>query len=103
MFKLPQDLKNMIYNDYVKPDMILLELKNILNSNESKKLNHKQINYYLKNVVLKNKIVINHLINNDKIFEIIYSNHIIKGDKTFDKIDDPIESMALTWLMYLYH
>ena len=101
--KLPNDIENLIYFDYVEPDMIMTELKKILNSYNSKNLYHKSLYHYLKNIILKNDIVVSNLINNDKIFKQIYDKHIIKGEKNFILIEDPIESMALSWLMYLYH
>ncbi len=100
---LPDDIINLIICEYIKPDLILVELKNILNSNQSKKLNSKTLYLYLKNIVLKNDIVINSLVKNDEIFCKIHDIHINKNEKSFVLFDDPIESMALSWLMYLYH
>lgn len=103
MTKLPEDIQNFIFYDYIKPDMIMLELEQILRSDESKKLNQQTLYYYLTYVVLKNDIVIENLLRNDKIFKIIYNEHIIKKEKAFVNFQDPINSMALSWLMYLYH
>lgn len=100
---LPEDIQKLIIYDYVKPDLILLELKEILNSEKSKKLDWQSLYLYLKDVVFKNEIIIKNLNDNDKIFNLIYKQHILKNEKTFELIDDPIESMALSWLMYLYH
>jgi hypothetical protein len=96
-------MDNLISYEYVKPDIILTELKEILKSNDSQSLNHKPLFYYLKNVVLLNDIVVKNLINNDDIFKSIYEKHIIKGDQNFELLEDTIESMSLSWLMYLYH
>lgn len=101
--RLPEDIENMIHYEHVKPDLILIELNQILKSEESQKLNCEPLYYYLKNVVLTNLIVVENLISNDKIFKKIHDKHIIKGEKNFVLIDDSIESMALSWLMYLYH
>ena len=97
------NIENVIYINYIKPAMILTELKKILNSTDSQKLKCDTLYYYLKNVVLSNSIVVKNLIDNDRIFKDIYDKHITKGNKNYIKIEDPIKSMALTWLMYLYH
>jgi hypothetical protein len=94
--------KQIIY-EHISPDMILLELTEILNSEKSKKIIHTPLYWYLKNIVLKNKIVVKNLIQTDKTFQMIYEQHIIKGEKNFIHTLDPIESMAQSWLMYLYH
>lgn len=100
---LPEDIQNHIFYDYVKPDMIIFELEQILDSEESKKLNHQQLYYYLKNVILNNEIVIRYLLNNNDVFKIIYESHIVKKEIKFELFEDKINSMALSWLMYLYH
>lgn len=106
---LPEDIQKSIYNDYIKPDMIIIELNKILKSEESKKLNHIPLYLFLSNVVFKNdvvfnnEIVIKNLLSNDKIFKIVYEQHIIKKENTFVNFKDSINSMALSWLMYLYH
>ncbi len=100
---LPDDIINLIIFNYIKPDLILMELQDILNSDQSKKLDCELLCGYLKNVILKNDIVVNSLVKNDEIFSKIHNIHIIKNEKTFVLIDDPIKSMALAWLMYLYH
>ena len=102
MNKLPKDIQKLIIYDHVYPNLILQELSEILNSEQSKKLVYTPILYYLKNVILKNEIVIKYLIKNDRIFNIIYEEHIIKKEKNFILLNI-IDSMALSWLMYLYH
>ena len=101
--RLPKNIENQIYYENVRPDLILTELNQILKSEESQKLNLEPLYFYLKNIVLKNQIVVENLISNDEIFKIIYDKHITKEEKSFVLIEDPIESMALAWLMYLYH
>lgn len=103
MSKLPEDIENKIHYEHVIPELILTELNQILKSEESQKINCEALYYYLKNVVLKNQIVVENLISNNEIFKIIYDKHIIRGKKYFVLIEDPIKSMALYWLMYLYH
>lgn len=103
MSNLPRDVQNFISYEYVKPDMILTELNTILESHDSRNLDCNALYHYLKNVVLLNNNVVNYLIKNNNIFKIIYDKHITKGEKTFIEMKDPILSMSLSWLMYLYH
>jgi hypothetical protein len=89
--------------EHVDPNIILLELEEILNSPESIKLDHDQLSWYLENAVLKNKIVINHLINGNEIFKKIYDYHFVQKKNWFEKFESTIESIALCWLVHLYH
>lgn len=98
-----KDTYNFILYEHVNLNVILIELDQILKSEESKKLNQQSLYYYLKNVILKNNIVIKNLLHNNKIFKIIYDSHIINKKKTFELFEDIINSMALSWLMFLYH
>jgi len=101
--RLPENIENKILYEHIIPYLILIKLNMILNSNDSKKLNYRMLYCYLKYNVLSNKIVVKNLISNDNIFKTIYEKHIIRGEKTFVMIKDQIESMALSWLHYLYH
>ena len=103
LLRLPEDIENMIYYEHVRPDLILTELNQILKSKESQRLNCKALYYYLKNVVLVNPIIVENLISNDEIFKEIYDKHITRGEKIFEHFEEPIRSMALSWLYYLYH
>lgn len=82
---------------------ILLRLYQILMLKVSRKLNHKPLYFYLKNKVLTNSTVVENLITNDEIFKIIYDKHVIKKKMDWVNFKDPLESMALAWLMHLYH
>lgn len=101
--RTPEDIKNKIHYELVRPDLILIELNQILKSEESQELNCEPLYFYLKNIVLTHPIVVENLISNDEIFKYIYNKHITKQEKNFVLIKDPIKSMALSWLMYLYH
>jgi len=50
--------------------------------------------YYSKMISNLPEYILNH---------IFYDSHIIKKEKTFKSFEDIISSMALSWLMYLYH
>lgn len=82
---------------------ILMRLYQILILEVSRKLNHKPLYFYLKNKVLTNLTVVENLITNDEIFKIIYDKHVIKKEIDWVNFKDPLESMALAWLMHLYH
>ena len=73
--KLPLNIIKLIYFEYVKPDLICIELKIILNSLESKNLNYYPLYNYL-HVVLKNKIVINY---NEEKLTLLAVRHMITG------------------------
>jgi hypothetical protein len=104
---LPADILNLIYIDYVKPDLILMEVVKelyvILNSDDSMSLDSTPLETFLRNHVLQNSVVIQHLIKNDKEFQLIYEIHIIQGKKVFECFPDIVSSMAACWLMYLHH
>lgn len=100
---LPTDVQKRIYSEYVKQYLILTELNDILNSEPSKSLDPKPLYYFLKKSIIDNKQIIKYLNENNKIFKLIYDEHIIRCIKTFKKIDDEVESLALSWLMHLYH
>lgn len=100
---LPDNIQKYIYFEYVKPDLILTELKNILNSKSSQNLDTKLLYNFLKKFILNDKQIIKYLLDNDKVFELIYKEHIINDIKRFKNFNDKYESFALCWLMYLYH
>ena len=104
---LPAEIVNFIYIDYVKPDIILMEVLNelyiILISDDSIGLDSTPLETFLRNHVLPNSVVIKHLIKNDKEFQLIYEIHIIQGKKVFEQFPDIVSSMAACWLMYLHH
>ena len=101
--KLPVDIVNLIYINYVNPDIICIKLYTILSSIESTKLNSIPLENFLRKHVLQNDIVIKYLIKNDKIFENIYNTHIIQGNQIFTSFPDIVSSLAMCWIMYLYH
>jgi hypothetical protein len=102
--KLPQDIVNKIYMEYINPELVCTELNLILNSTDSIEFRGcEQLTEFLKKRVLNNKIVVKYLNKNNQIFQKIYKDHIIDGNKTFVKIPDLEYSLALSWLMYLYH
>jgi len=101
--KLPKDIVKLIYINYVNPDIICRKLYVILNSIESNTFNSIPLENYLRTHVLQNDIVIKYLIKNDNIFGDIYNSHIIQGNQIFTSFPDIISSLAMSWLMYLYH
>jgi hypothetical protein len=101
--KLPSDLINKIYTDYVKPELICRELNIILDSTESRDLNIEPLENFLRTHILPNSIVIKYLIKNDKIFPDIYKTHIINREQTLVLFPDLVSSLAGCWIMYLYH
>lgn len=101
--KLPSDLVNKIYIDYIEPQLICRELNIILNSTESQELSFEPLENFLRKHVLPNSIVTKYLIKNDNIFPDIYQTHIINREQTFILFPDLVSSLAKCWVMYLYH
>jgi hypothetical protein len=101
---LPIDIVKIIYIDYIKPDLICIELNFILNSIQSQQLNCYPLYKFLKNNnILQNKIIVKYLLKNDYIFQQVYKDHIINKIKVFIRFPDMLGSFAKSWLMYLYH
>lgn len=100
--RLPYDIVRKIYEEYAEPQMLYDELNLKLNLYSSTILNSYELKIFLPNI-LKNKILVNYLFKNNQIFKIIYTKHFIKKENDFLLIKCPVESMALAWLMHLYH
>lgn len=100
---LPTDLVKMIYIDYIKPELICIELNVILYSTESNQLDITPLDNFLRKHVLHNSIVIKYLIKNNNIFRNIYQTHIINNEKSFELFPDLVSSLAMCWIMYLPH
>ena len=101
--KLPSDLVNKIYIDYIEPQLICRELNIILNSTESQELSFEPLENFLRKHVLPNSIVTTYLIKNDNIFKQIYKTHIINRKKTLVLFPDLVSSLAGCWIMSLHH
>ena len=90
--KMPYDIRELIYYKYLQ-----LEITHILNSSESQCLNYKPLyNLFI------NYNIINNLRETYQIFDFIYKDHYIDNKNTFVKFKK-LNSLCLTWLMYLYH
>jgi len=100
--KLPETIVHNIYMDYIKPELICAELNLILKSVDSMQLNIEPLEKFLEKHVLNNEIVVKYLIKNDIIFKQIYKEHFIDDNIIFIKMTT-VSSLALCWLMYLYH
>ena len=102
--KLPVDIVNMIYIDYIKPELVCAELNDVLISVESQNLNCTPLyNFLINNNILQNKIIVKYLLKNNTIFNNIYQSHIIKGTQTYEKFPNITSSLAQCWIMCLYH
>ena len=99
---LPEAIVNNIYMNYIKPELICAELNLILKSVDSMQLNNEPLEKFLEKYVLNNEIVVKYLIKNDKIFKQIYKTHFIDDNIIFIKMTN-VSSLAMCWLMYLYH
>lgn len=98
---LPLEIEKTIFNDHFKLNLSYIKLQNILECDESTKLNISKLLPYV-NYILKNKEYIEFLSKKDKIFNLIYKDHFIEKRKCFVNLPTN-KSLALSWLMYLYH
>ena len=99
---LPNDIKKNIFHDHFEYILKYEELKHILNSELSQKLNISLLLPYVKKYILNDKKYISFLFKNNKTFKNIYTAHYIDHNKNFILMNVN-ESFALSWLMYLYH
>ena len=81
--------------------ILATEILTEVTSNESKNLNSLKLKTLL-SLCFENEQIINILRSKDNIFNMLYENHI-NGKYDFENIKDPIDCIALSWLMYLYH
>jgi hypothetical protein len=100
--KLPDDIIRKIYEEYLKPDMLYEDLIYTLQLRDSKRLNIKPLKTFIPQL-LQNKIFVEYLRKKDSLFNDIYTTHIINKTNTYVNAASTIDSMAITWLTYLYH
>jgi len=98
---LPEDLKKKIYIDYFGSIYIFNKFINErLKMIESVKLNYCKIINIIP-FIINNKTIVEYLLENNNEFRLTYNDHI-NGKKNF-KLMDWNNSIALSWLYYLYH
>ena len=98
---LPNDIKKKIYIDYFGSIYIFNKFINErLNMIESVKLNYCKIINIIPFIV-NNKTIVEYLLEHNNEFRLTYNDHI-NDKKNFKKMDW-INSIALSWLYYLYH
>ena len=108
--KLPSDIKFYIFYTYVYPDMIFIRYSEIIihvESIECQRLTengHRKLSELLKSIMFDKTFrpIIQKLCNNHSEFKKTYDLHR-SGDKGFVKINNKINSLALSWMFYLYH
>jgi len=95
---LPYDIQEIIYYKFWQ-----LEIENILNSNDSQSLNYKPLfNFFNKYDIINNLNIINNIREKYSEFDIVYKQHYINNKITFVNFNK-LNSLCLSWLMYLYH
>jgi hypothetical protein len=109
---IPEDIKVDIFEKYLYPNRIVLDLLEELESHESKTLNIINLVPILRNV-LNDSLAIKYLLNNyiyicpynnyfKNYFKMLYEDIIINKKKCFILVQDPIEDFSLTWVHYMY-
>ena len=99
--KIPKDIVSKIVDDYFKYDIEYNSLLNILENNNSKKLNGCDLLYYIDNV-LNDPLYIKYIQSKNSLFKEIYQEHYVQNNKTFILMNVK-ESLCCSWLMNLYH
>lgn len=98
---LPEDLKKKIYIDYFGSIYIFNKFINErLKMYESIRLDYCKIINIIP-FIINNQTIIKYLLLNNSEFRLIYNDHI--DDKKNFKLMDRTNSLALSWLYYLYH
>lgn len=101
ILKLPADIKRAMYKEHFELPLLHQEVLSILRSQASQRLNNKELLLFLPSII-RNERLITFLRKNDDIFDCIFEKHIVQKEKCFLNLL-PLDSMALAWLMYLYH
>tara|TARA_Y200000002_G_scaffold381432_1_gene395466 strand:+ start:1906 stop:2223 length:318 start_codon:yes stop_codon:yes gene_type:complete len=99
--KLPLDITQKIFDDHFKYFLKYNILKKALNSKKSYCLNTEDIIHHINEILFDNKYI-NFLRKENSIFNTIYYSHFIDNEVGFVNLPKN-HSMALSWLMYLYH
>ena len=101
--KIPVEIQYYIYNTYFSPKVLYSEVTNILNCQLSRNLDRKPLyELFIKHNLIENKYFIDYAIKKDDIFKQLYTEHYINNKNIFVHFNT-IESLCLSWLMYLYH
>lgn len=99
---LPDDILRTIYDNYLSPQLVCDKLQIILQSKESRNLNHFPLSEYLEQVVFKDSLVIEKLKRENPLFLHIYCSEIEDNNRRFARFTNKYDSFALSWLMFLY-
>ena len=100
--KLPDDIIRKIYEEHFKPEFLFEDLVYIFMHISSRRLDSNLLKNFMPKL-LNNKILLVYLLKNDGLFNEIYTNHIIHKKNTYVNVNSAIDSMAITWLAFLYH
>jgi hypothetical protein len=100
--RLPDDIIRYIYEEYLKPDMLYEDTINVLHLQCSRRLDPDPLIKFIPKL-FQNKILVEYLVKNDELFKHIYTGHVINKTNTYKNVISIIDSMAITWLTYLYH
>ena len=95
---LPSDLQRLILYKFFK-----LEIYKILKSDKSLNLNYKPLfNLFIKYDLINKPNIINYLRESCDLFNKIYTEHYIHNNIYYINFNK-LNSMCLSWIMYLYH
>ena len=101
IFKLPYDIRRKIFVDHYLYNLKYEKLLNILKTEKCMCLDISELIIYVNDILMDN-YYINYIRNKNTIFDNIYTKHFINNDKCFVNLSIN-KSLALSWLMHLYH
>jgi hypothetical protein len=102
---LPSDIKRSIYEEHFKMSIIYNkkydELMKQVNSEECKSLDRTKLVSMVETVIEKPNFC-KFVCSKNELFARLYDDHYRKGKKNFVRMND-LNSLTMSWLMYLYH
>jgi hypothetical protein len=103
--RLPSDIKRQIYDDHFRPNIIYDKKYFILLRHVESDECHRLRQHHLKDIIatfIENHEFIAYVSIKNELFARIYHDHYVLNKTTF-VLMDKLESMAMSWLMHLYH
>lgn len=102
---LPEDIKKTIFDENFSKDVIYQKKYSLLmehiTSLECQQLHHNRLKEMIKTFI-NDSGFISYICERNQLFSQIYHKHYVLNQKSFVLMDN-LNSLALSWLMYLYH
>ena len=102
---LPPDINRKIYDEYFKVSIIYNKkysiLMGVVESKECQRLNTTTLKPLVETIIAKPKFLA-YVCARNQLFSRLYNSHYVEGNKIYVLMDN-LNSITLSWLMYLYH